>query len=515
MPTYEIKAPDGNAYRIEGPAGATDDQVREQVLKQHPTAGTPKAAEPAATRTTTADVLIEGGKGLARGVAGFAGDIGEAVMGPFGPSKHFANLKADITGGERPKPDAPYSQQISKAAGIDAAPQTTAGEFASTTGEVMGNPLTYAGAGSTALKIGAGLAGGIGSEAAGQLTKGTPLEGPARVAGGIVAGTGAATAAAERNLSKLAAQLPSHESIKDAASQIYESLKTSNVAISPQGMDALLGQIKTDLNHDGFRSWPGAPGAPVFQVVEELATSGGTVNGVDAVRKVLGRYKSDPANQFAADRAIDAIDDFMMHVDPKYVVSGNPQQDAQALKYAQSLWATHKQLQMIEEGSVKGQNRAGATGTGANKINTARQEINKILNSDKKSRGLSQDVKDKMREIVLGTWLTNKARQLGKYAPSGPVSSGATIAAGFAGGAPAAAGVAGVGYLAKHLGEYLTDKQIRELEQLIKSESPMGAPVAQNIAPKIAEQKAVPAAAAARAALTSPLGPGERYDVYR
>lgn len=38
MPTYEIKAPDGNSYRIDGPAGASDDQVREQVLKQHPKA---------------------------------------------------------------------------------------------------------------------------------------------------------------------------------------------------------------------------------------------------------------------------------------------------------------------------------------------------------------------------------------------------------------------------------------------------------------------------------------------
>ena len=39
MPTYEMQAPDGNKYRIDGPAGANDDQVREQILKQHPNAG--------------------------------------------------------------------------------------------------------------------------------------------------------------------------------------------------------------------------------------------------------------------------------------------------------------------------------------------------------------------------------------------------------------------------------------------------------------------------------------------
>jgi hypothetical protein len=39
MPTYSIAAPDGNTYKIEGPAGASQDQVISEVLKQHPTAG--------------------------------------------------------------------------------------------------------------------------------------------------------------------------------------------------------------------------------------------------------------------------------------------------------------------------------------------------------------------------------------------------------------------------------------------------------------------------------------------
>jgi hypothetical protein len=42
MPTYEIQAPDGNKYRIDGPAGATQEQVRAKVLEQHPDAGKPK-----------------------------------------------------------------------------------------------------------------------------------------------------------------------------------------------------------------------------------------------------------------------------------------------------------------------------------------------------------------------------------------------------------------------------------------------------------------------------------------
>ena len=38
MPTYSISAPDGNTYKIEGPTGATQEQVQAEVLRQHPNA---------------------------------------------------------------------------------------------------------------------------------------------------------------------------------------------------------------------------------------------------------------------------------------------------------------------------------------------------------------------------------------------------------------------------------------------------------------------------------------------
>jgi hypothetical protein len=41
MTTYSIPAPDGNTYKIEGPAGASQEQVIAEVLKQNPNAGKP------------------------------------------------------------------------------------------------------------------------------------------------------------------------------------------------------------------------------------------------------------------------------------------------------------------------------------------------------------------------------------------------------------------------------------------------------------------------------------------
>jgi hypothetical protein len=507
MTTYRIRAPDGNTYSIDGPEGASDDQVREQVLKQHPNAGA------AAAPSVAADVAKEGGKGLVRGVESFVGDVGEAIVGlPGRTARHVSNLASDFGFGKREAEPEPYSSQIAKATGMEASPQTTAGKFAGATGEVLGNPATYLGPGSLALKAGAGVAGAVGSEAAGEVAEsigmGPKLQSAARLVGGVVAGAGGATAASERNLAKLAEQLPTPKNIYDAANAGYDMLKKSNTRISPQGTQDLLNTVKADLHADNFRDYL-APNT--YRAIEELGASGSaTIGDLDGVRKLLNRVPgTNPTDKEAARRAIDAIDNFLSNVPAQYIMSGDPARDAAILKHAQGNWALHKQLETVEDASIKGQHRAGVSGSGANRVNTARQEIRKILDNDKKSRGMSQAVKDKMEEIVMGTWLSNRARQIGKFAPSGPVSATTSILTGMGAGAGAGAAVAGGGFLAKHLGEYLTDRQIRQLEELMRAESPIGRPIAQAIAPAKAEQAAVPAAAVARSVLTSPLSPGD------
>lgn len=491
MPTYSIKAPDGNTYSIDGPAGATDDQVREQVLKQHPTAGT---AAPDEQRSGVGDFLKSIPRGAVSGFASAATALGTATAGEMGqetemptPKQATELLEKNVTG-DLPKP------------------QGRAGRFGEAVGETLGNPASYVGPGSLALKVGAGTASALASEGAGQLTEGTELETPARIAGSVVGGAGAATVAAERNLAKLAAQLPTRENIKAAATAGYDMLKQSNTKISPQGTLDLLNTVKADLHADHFRDYL-AP--TTYRALEELGATGtASIGDLDGVRKLLNRVPgTNPTDKEAARRAIDAIDDYLVNVDPAHILSGDPARDAAILKHAQGNWALHKQLETLEDASVKGQHRAGVTGTGANRINTARQEIRKILDSDKKSRGMSDAVKDKMEEIVMGTWLTNTSRQAGKFAPSGPVSATTSILGGMYDWG-LGAGIAAGGFLSKHLGEYLTDRQIKQLEQLMRSESPIGKPIAKAIAPQIDEQKAVPAAAAVRSVLTSPLGSG-------
>ena len=70
--------------------------------------------------------------------------------------------------------------------------------------------------------------------------------------------------------------------------------------------------------------------------------------------------------------------------------------------------------------------------------------------------------------------LTNLARKVSKYAPTGSVAAIPTILAYLGRGKLAAAGLAGAGFLGKYLGEALTRDQIGKLEDLIAAESPLG-----------------------------------------
>lgn len=95
MATYQIKAPDGNTYRIEGPEGATDAEVRAEVIRQNPHLGAAGArpatrmpevevtAAPGEVKTTVGENISEGALNLLGGALRGAGSIGATLIRPF------------------------------------------------------------------------------------------------------------------------------------------------------------------------------------------------------------------------------------------------------------------------------------------------------------------------------------------------------------------------------------------------------------------------------------------------
>jgi hypothetical protein len=90
MPTYEMTAPNGLTYRIDGPAGATDAQVKAKILAQHPEAARAAPKPKAKSRQrgtgigvldTTLDVINEALIGIPEGAYNAAAMITDPIAG--------------------------------------------------------------------------------------------------------------------------------------------------------------------------------------------------------------------------------------------------------------------------------------------------------------------------------------------------------------------------------------------------------------------------------------------------
>lgn len=115
MATYEVKAPNGRTYIVEGPSGASEDVVRAQVLSRYPESGkaaaptrpvqkpAPKATQKPSPKldTSQAGVAARGaGRAVAPTLGGWAGAATGAGLGALtGPLAPIASPLLAIAGG--------------------------------------------------------------------------------------------------------------------------------------------------------------------------------------------------------------------------------------------------------------------------------------------------------------------------------------------------------------------------------------------------------------------------------
>lgn len=160
MTTYSISAPDGKTYQIEGPAGATQDQVQAEVVRQHPEAV--KAAAPAPAEQPPQEQQPAGPPGADPHESFLEHGINMSLSQLFGPTREadIGGLEAvgSLASGAIAAPVAGIAGLASGAVGGDAADTVSSVQDALTY-----KPKTQSG--KTALKV-AGYAGEKVAEAA-------------------------------------------------------------------------------------------------------------------------------------------------------------------------------------------------------------------------------------------------------------------------------------------------------------------------------------------------------------
>ena len=508
MPTYSIPGPDGKTYSIDGPEGATRDQVIAKIREKL----SEKGGEPV---STAGDIAKSAGQGIIKGAENWAGAfpslVGAAAKGintaleTYAPG--FAKAMGISPEGDKQQADlAAQIQQLRDKQLPDYHPKTTAGKYAESIGEFA--PTAVVGPGGIPTKIATTIGGGAGAEGAAEMFGDNAWS---RFFGGLLGGGLTGLTAAEAKSLRLSGRLPSIDAIKDSGTQAYKAVANARLKATQPAIDQFVSDSRTALD-DRLIVQQNAP--RTFRALEKLEKAGGDIGQIMGIRQTLGEIAPREGTEYSAARdVISRIDDFVENLSPRNVIQGDPKFTQAMLDHARASWRSYKKLDEIEQAGEHALERAQTTGTGANYINTVRQEIRKILHSDSRSRGYSDAAKKQMEKIALGTWATNSARWAGKYAPSGPVSAIPTIAAYALKGKLAAATVVIGATLAKYLGKYLTNRQLRELTELIRGESPTGRPIAAQNAAQQHNIGAVFPSAAARSAIANPPFGGMQTDL--
>lgn len=478
MPTFQFTSPEGKSYSLTGPEGATPQDAFALLQKQ---IGTPAPSPQMGVADTAADVAKSTGIGVVKGAIGLAGLPGDiADLGTRGID-YLAGTHTNDTVG--PYAKAIGSQNIrDKVEGVTGPlyePKSTLGKYGQNVGELglaaIGGPEALA----SRLMTRAVLP-GVASEAAGQATQGTALEPVARIATAMGTAGAAGAYRSYANAGKIGttAGAPSRQAIKDAAEGDYQVARNMGVEVKPAAVEGFSQKAQADLSGQGFRDYL-AP--KTFAALKEMenAPPGSVANLADleGMRRVLGNAARDytnPSEQAAASQTIKALDKHLVSLGPNDVLSGDINAAQRVLGDARSNYSAAKLSETIDKKQVRAELRAAAANSGMNVANTIRQRMADLLLNPKDLSGFTAAERAQMERIVRGSTIGNTARAAGNMLGGGGGMHAFNVAAlgALATGGPGVIAPA-IGTGLKMLGNASTMRQVRALDRMVRSRSPL------------------------------------------
>jgi hypothetical protein len=486
MPTYTVQAPNGQTYSIPGPPGATDDQVRAQIMAQHPEAG--KAA---ASPNPWVDAAKSYVSGLARGASSLADSAIAAVpgadfavkagMGASNIVNRAVGLKP-VFGAVTPQslaasaspihsPFAPTPGALSEGVTpILHTPQTEAGRWADTAGQMTPAGLAP---GSLVARAANVILPTVGSQGAADVAQGLGASpGVVNAARTVGALAGGGVASVRMGPSSMAAPVSGEDlaaTLKTAKNQAYAAADNAGVQYKPQAVADLATNIKSDLAGARYDPDFHPVVAKVVNKIDSKVSDGWSpsLSELDDLRKFVGENlgsSSSPTEARLGNVIKGNIDNFIQNATPDQVTGGTADGAARLISNARDLNTRYMKVQAVNEALDKAGLQAGKSGSGGNIDNATRQRMASLLDS---IPNLSDEEQAAVRGIVMGGQGQNLLRQAGKLSPQGNglMAAGNLGAAAFGGPLGAIPGVAGL--LSKMAADGITRSKVQGLVQLM------------------------------------------------
>lgn len=286
---------------------------------------------------------------------------------------------------------------------------------------------------------------------------------------------------------------PSLDDLRARQTDAYSTVEGSPVTVTTSSVDDLLNNVERrllDENMDGVLH-PSA--SRVAEIMRDRAGRPASITDIDAMRRIWRDNVSAsnvPSESRLGQLAVDEIDNYLNSLNPGQL-SGGSAEDIEtalgALNTGRDATRRIRGAEQLDAATDRAARQAATSGTGGNMVNTNRQRINAILNNPKQRRGYRPEEVDEMNRVVRGSRTENLARLLGRLSPtSGALPLMGGIAATAA--SPAMAAIPAIGYLARGVGERMTDRNIKKLSATVRGGTPTNSSLQAILASLLAQQ---------------------------
>lgn len=479
MPTFEIQAPDGGTYQVDGPdeAGALA-ALRKMHGGQQPQSLGGKAMDffksiPGGALGGLSSALSAGGQAAQL-------EMGQPVDVP-NPHQTKQSLEQNVTG-ELPKP------------------QGRAGRYGETVGEFLGNPGSYVGPGGALLKLGGAVAGGLASEAGGQATEGTPYETAGRIGGALAGGVAAGKTLAPAMPRATTPTLPELKGAATRGGQFggYEGALQSDMRLKPSGFQEFAKDLERELSGPphGFSGGERGTASKTFDVLErvrdpirtpaDLPPDYFTAANLDTVRANLKNIAKEvqqtqggavvpTPDASAATIALKRLAAYTENIPQAHIMAGDASAYSNAIKEANANYGAYARGRDFDARLTKAENATDRQIAGSLDAQI-KQKAGQIL--DRGARGMNEAERAQVQLINSGTLGSNTLRQLGRGgAGVVPLMGQAAIAGPLAAATGGASVIPQLGLMAALYGarkgsEAITKGRANKLAEMLAQRSP-------------------------------------------
>jgi hypothetical protein len=256
--------------------------------------------------------------------------------------------------------------------------------------------------------------------------------------GGLTGGAlgGVAGAVSRKLLRPDVVNLPG---IKRAAQAAYDAADSSGAIVSKDAMANMADDLTAKLANEGLDATLHPQATASYSRLQNAAGNNYTWKGLDILRRqaadavnAAGLNKSD---QRVAYLIRDHLDDFVNDLQPSDLVTGSASPAALQgaignLQRARSLWRAYSQGSVIQDNINKAALKASSYSQSGEE-NALRNQFLKLAMNDRAMMRLDPDVRAAVRTVAKGTALNTALRNIGRYAPHGPVATSAGLGLGY------------------------------------------------------------------------------------